>query len=106
MTTPPRLTGDEIAARLLGSSWRHEQGLIVRDLAFPDFAATIAFVNRVADVAEAHNHHPDILVHGWNKLKLSLTNHAAGGLTETDFDMAARFDALLDQAAAKPLDER
>ena len=106
MTTPPRLTGDEIAARLLGSAWRHEQGMIVRDLVFADFAATIAFVNRVAEVAEAYNHHPDILVHGWNKLKLSLTNHAAGGLTETDFDMAARFDALLGQTAAQPLDER
>jgi 4a-hydroxytetrahydrobiopterin dehydratase len=106
MTTPPRLTGDEIAARLLGSAWRHEQGMIVRDLVFADFVATIAFVNRVAEVAEAYNHHPDMLVHGWNKLKLSLTNHAAGGLTETDFDMAARFDALFGQTAAQPLDER
>ena len=105
MTTPPLLSGDEVAARLLGSQWRHEHGMIVRDLAFADFATAIRFVNRVADVAEAYNHHPDILVHGWNKLKLSLTNHAAGGLTETDFDMAARFDALLAQTAAQPLDE-
>ena len=57
--------------------------------------AAIAFVNRVAEVAETHNHHPDMLIHGWNKVKLSLTNHAAGGLTEIDFDMAARFDALV-----------
>jgi len=93
--TTPLLTGDEIAARLLGLEWRLEGDAIVRDLRFDDFAAAIAFVNRVADVAELYGHHPDILVHGWNKVKLSLTNHAAGGLTEIDFDMAARFDALL-----------
>ena len=95
MTTPPVLTGDEIAARLLGMQWTLEEDMIVRDLKFEDFGAAIVFVNRVADVAETHNHHPDILVHGWNKVKLSLTNHAAGGLTEIDFDMAARFDALV-----------
>jgi len=94
MTTPPLLTGDEIAARLLGSEWKLEDDMIVRDLRFDDFKGAVAFVNRVAEVAETHNHHPDMLVHGWNKVKLSLTNHAAGGLTEIDFDMAARFDEL------------
>lgn len=95
MTTPPLLIGDEIAARLLGLDWRLEGDMIVRDLKFDDFMAAVAYINRVAEVAETHNHHPDMLLHGWNKVKLSLTNHAAGGLTEIDFDMAARFDALL-----------
>ncbi len=95
MTTPPLLSGDELAARLLGSDWKLENEMIVRDLRFDDFPAAIAFVNLVAEVAETYNHHPDMLIHGWNKVKLSLTNHAAGGLTEIDFDMAARFDALL-----------
>jgi 4a-hydroxytetrahydrobiopterin dehydratase len=95
MNLPPLLTGDEVAARLLGSQWRHEDDSIVRDLRFDDFAAAIAHINRVAEVAETYDHHPDILLHGWNKLKLSLTNHAAGGLTEIDFDMAARLDSLL-----------
>jgi 4a-hydroxytetrahydrobiopterin dehydratase len=98
--TPPLLSGDEIAARLLGLDWTLEDATIVRDLKFEDFAAAIAFVNRVAEVAQTYDHHPDILVHGWNKVKLSLTNHAAGGLTEIDFDMAARFDALLGQPRA------
>ncbi len=95
MTTPPRLSDDEVAARLHGSEWRLEQGRIVRELRFDDFSAAVAHVNQVADVAETYNHHPDMLIHGWNKLTISLTNHAAGGLTEIDFDMAARFDALL-----------
>ena len=62
------------------------------ELDVQDFAAAIAFVNRVADAAEVANHHPDIIVHGWNKVRLSLTNHSAGGLTDADFDMARRFD--------------
>jgi 4a-hydroxytetrahydrobiopterin dehydratase len=92
MMAPPLLTDDEIASRLLGSPWEREGDEIVRDLKLDDFAAAIAFVNRVAETAEDHNHHPDILIHGWNKVRLSLTNHAAGGLTAVDFEMAARFD--------------
>lgn len=93
--TPPLLTDDEIAARLLGSAWSREGDEIVRDLKFDDFNAAISFVHRVATLAEEYNHHPDILVHGWNKVKLSLTNHSAGGLTEVDFDMAGRIDDLV-----------
>jgi 4a-hydroxytetrahydrobiopterin dehydratase len=40
------------------------------------------------------NHHPDILIHGWNKVRLSVTNHSAGGLTEADFELAERVDGL------------
>jgi 4a-hydroxytetrahydrobiopterin dehydratase len=58
---------------------------IVREWKFDDFAAAMALVNRVAGVAEEANHHPDILLHGWNKVRLSLTDHSAGGLTEADF---------------------
>ena len=57
---------------------------------FADFAAAIAFVNRVAELAEAANHHPDILVHGWNKVRLTLSTHSEGGLTDADFALAAR----------------
>jgi 4a-hydroxytetrahydrobiopterin dehydratase len=88
------LSDDEISSRLDGSKWTREGKEIVRNWQFKDFAEAMAFVNRVADAAEEANHHPDILVHGWNKVTLSLTNHSAGGLTEADFDMANRFDQL------------
>ena len=88
------LAEDEIAARLSGVRWRREGEEIVRDWSFEDFAAAMVFVNRAAEAAEEANHHPDILVHGWNKVRLSLTNHSAGGLTEADFKMAAKLDAL------------
>jgi 4a-hydroxytetrahydrobiopterin dehydratase len=85
---------DEIVSRLEDSDWEREGDEIVRELKFEDFAAAMAFVNRVAEEAEAANHHPDILVHGWNKVKLSLTNHSAGGLSDADFEMAKRIDGL------------
>ena len=86
----PLLSDEDVAARLEGSDWRREGDEIVRDLKFSDFAAAMAFVNRVADAAEATNHHPDILLHGWNRVRLSLTNHAQGGLSEADFALAGR----------------
>lgn len=88
------LSENEIAQRLRESPWRREGEEIVRDWQFTDFAQAIAFVNRVAEAAEAAGHHPDILVHGWNKVRLSLSTHSAGGLTEADFATAARFDQL------------
>jgi 4a-hydroxytetrahydrobiopterin dehydratase len=88
------LNEDEISSRLRRLPWEREGDEIVRERRFEDFGEAISFVNRVAEVAEEANHHPDIFIHGWNKVKLSLTNHAAGGLTEVDFTMAARFDGL------------
>jgi 4a-hydroxytetrahydrobiopterin dehydratase len=85
---------DDIASRLEQSQWRREGDEIVREWRFEDFGEAMAFVNRVAEAAEEANHHPDILVHGWNKVRLSLTNHSAGGLTDADFEMAARIDRL------------
>lgn len=88
------LSDEEIDSKLQGSEWKQEGEHIVREWKFEDFAQAMAFVNRVAEAAEAANHHPDILVHGWNKVRLSLTNHSAGGLTEPDFEMAGKFDKL------------
>jgi 4a-hydroxytetrahydrobiopterin dehydratase len=88
------LSEEDITSRLDDSQWRREDDEIVREWQLEDFAEAMAFVNRVAEVAEGSNHHPDILVHGWNKVRLSLTNHSAGGLTEADFEMAAKIDQL------------
>ncbi|MBE2318419.1 4a-hydroxytetrahydrobiopterin dehydratase [Solirubrobacter sp. CPCC 204708] len=74
--------------------WRQDGESLVRDYAFEDFKAAMAFVNRVADAAEEANHHPDILVHEWNKVRLTLTTHSEGALTDNDHAMAKRIDAL------------
>jgi 4a-hydroxytetrahydrobiopterin dehydratase len=90
------LSHSEVEHRLAGVPGWHagEERSIVRDLAFADFAAAIAFVDRVAEAAEAANHHPDILVHGWNNVRLTLSTHSAGGLTGADFELAAQIDRL------------
>ncbi len=88
------LSEAQIEQHLHGSQWRREGDVIVRDLQLADFAAAIALVDRIAEAAEAANHHPDILVHGYNKLRLTLSTHSEGGLTEADFALAARLDAL------------
>jgi len=88
------LSDEDIERHLDKSAWRREGEEIVRDLDFRDFAAAIAFVNRVAEVAETADHHPDILVHGWNRVRLRVTSHSAGALTEQDFDLASTIDRL------------
>ena len=90
----PVLSEEQIEQHLAGSSWAREGDAIVREWAHADFAAAIAFVNRVADLAEAANHHPDILIHGWNKVRLELSTHSQGGLTDADFALALRIDGL------------
>jgi 4a-hydroxytetrahydrobiopterin dehydratase len=75
--------------------WRQEGESLVRDLQSDDFKTAIAFVNRVADAAEEANHHPDILVHGWNRVRLTLTTHSEGRLTDNDRAMAVTIDALV-----------
>ena len=76
------------------SEWREDGEALVRDLEFKDFAEAMAFVNRVAEVAEAANHHPDILVHGWNHVRLTLSTHSSGTLTDADRALAGEIDRL------------
>ncbi len=93
--TEERLNEEQITNGLSATNWQRDGETIVRDVELEDFAAVIALVNRVAAVAEETNHHPDILVHGWNKLRLTLSTHSAGGLTAADFSMASTLDGLL-----------
>jgi 4a-hydroxytetrahydrobiopterin dehydratase len=80
--------------RLGGSQWRREGDAIQREWKLADFAAAIAFVDRVAGAAEQAGHHPDIHVHGWNRVRLELSTHSEGGITQADLDMAKQIDTL------------
>jgi 4a-hydroxytetrahydrobiopterin dehydratase len=88
------LSEQEIDRNLASSAWRREGDAIVREWELEDFSGAMEFVNRVADAAQDANHHPDIHVHGWNKVRLELSTHSEGGLTQGDFDMASRIDEL------------
>lgn len=65
-----------------------------RKLEFNDFKESMSFVNKLADLAEDEGHHPDIEI-SYNKVKLNITTHAIGGLSENDFILAAKIDKLL-----------
>jgi len=73
--------------------WELRDTSLVRTFRFRDFLGSMAFVNSVAEVAEAEGHHPDIHV-SWNRVTLTLTTHAIGGLSENDFILAAKVSAL------------
>jgi 4a-hydroxytetrahydrobiopterin dehydratase len=90
----PRLTAEEIEPLLaqLGG-WRVvEEHHLSKEYGFRNFADALAFVNRVGRVAEAEGHHPDIEF-GWGYARLKIYTHAIGGLSESDFVLAARIDA-------------
>jgi 4a-hydroxytetrahydrobiopterin dehydratase len=74
--------------------WLREGQGIQRELSFSDFAAALDFLVRVGAVAEAANHHPDMLLHGWNKVRLTLSTHSEGGITAADFELAAQIDRI------------
>ena len=78
----------------MADDWTYEDDALVRDFDFKDFTTAIWFVNRVAELAEERNHHPDILVHGWNKVRLTLSTHSEGAVTEADHALAREIDAL------------
>lgn len=76
------------------TQWQHTGDALVRDYEFKDFTSAVWFVNRVAELAEERNHHPDILIHGWNNVRLTLSTHSEGGVTQADDDLAAAIDAV------------
>jgi len=92
------LSDADIERGLAGmDGWRRGEGepaSILRDFEFEDFAAALAFVQRVGGAAEEANHHRDILLHGWNKVRLTYSTHSEGGVTDADFTQAARVSGL------------
>jgi 4a-hydroxytetrahydrobiopterin dehydratase len=90
----PRLRGEEIEPLLAQlEGWRVlEEHHLSKEYAFTNFAAALAFVNGVGEVAEAEGHHPDIEF-GWGYARLKIYTHAIDGLSESDFILAARIDA-------------
>ena len=90
------LSEEQIEQRLAGAqNWKRAgDASIVHDRTLEDFVDAIAFVNSVAKLAEQANHHPDILLHGWNKVRLTLSTHSEGALTDADFALAAQIDSL------------
>jgi len=96
--TPP-LTPDQVQT-LLGEldEWIVKQEYhLTKSLKFPDFVEALDFVNRIGEIAEQQQHHPDIYL-AWGKVTVELWTHKIQGLTESDFILAARIDAALQKS--------
>jgi len=92
--TPP-LSKDEAAELGKGiPQWTLNDGAIEREFRFKDFEEAMDFVNRVAEVAEQEDHHPDISI-SYNRVRLTFSTHKIGGLSRNDFILAARVDRLV-----------
>jgi 4a-hydroxytetrahydrobiopterin dehydratase len=88
------LSDSDIEARLGElEGWEREGKVITKTFERGDFVGSVEFVKSLVEPAEGMNHHPDLEI-SWDKVKVSITNHAAGGLTANDFELAAKIDAL------------
>lgn len=87
-----RLSDEDIAGELGRlSGWEREGNWLRKEYAFGTFKAGVAFVNKVAEIAEEMDHHPDIDLR-YDKVRLLTSTHSAGGLTRLDFELARRVD--------------
>jgi 4a-hydroxytetrahydrobiopterin dehydratase len=92
--TPP-LSPEEAAELGKGiPQWTLKDGAIEREFRFKDFEEAMHFVNRVAEVAEQENHHPEISI-SYNRVRLTYSTHKIGGLSRNDFILAAKVDRLV-----------
>ncbi len=96
--TPP-LRGEALGRLLgeLGGGWRAvDEHHLEKEYRFPDFRSALAFTNRLGELAERESHHPDIHL-AWGRVRLEIWTHKIRGLSESDFVLAAKADALLEE---------
>jgi 4a-hydroxytetrahydrobiopterin dehydratase len=88
-------TVDEIKSGLAGlPGWEVRDGQLTKTFTVKSFAHAVLFIGAIGQLAEAANHHPDLNLHGYNKLAINLSTHSAGGLTAKDFDLAGQIEKL------------
>lgn len=95
--TAPRLSDKEVRQWLLQvPGWTTEGDTLCREVRVNTFKEALALLNRIGDLAEQENHHPDMHLYAWNHVRLELYTHTAHGLSLNDFIMAAKFSRLLE----------
>jgi len=77
-----------------GAGWRREGNALAKTFTFKGFKGAMAFANRVAEAANAANHHPDIHVEGYKNVRIVLTTHATKGISQADIDLAKAIDRI------------
>lgn len=89
------LSAEEIKEKLeILNGWFYVDGSIVKEFKLKSFSDAVAFLVKVGFESEKLDHHPDLLLHSWNKLKITLSTHSEGGVTENDFNLAQTIDTI------------
>lgn len=95
MARPSLLPEDELKIYLEQiPDWIQDSKIIKKEIVTSNFATAIGFINSVAVFAESMDHHPDIKLYGWNKIRIELSTHDQGGLTLLDIDLAKKIDSI------------
>ena len=74
--------------------WLLEENQIAKRFQLKDFEEALTFVNKVGALAEEMDHHPDIFIHSWNKVKITISTHSEGGITQKDFQLAEKIEGI------------
>ncbi len=89
------LSSNEIDEKLKEiTNWIFKNNSITKEFLLKDFKSALLFVNKVGNEAEKMDHHPDIFLHSWNKVKITISTHSAGGVTQNDFNLAKKIDEI------------
>jgi 4a-hydroxytetrahydrobiopterin dehydratase len=75
-------------------NWKVENEKLVKEFDLGNFVKAVDFVNKITPLAENSDHHPDVLIHSYKKVRIELTTHSEGKITEKDYDMAKKIDLL------------
>jgi len=96
MTVAPQRFSDAEIQRKLSErkGWQRQDSAIVKEFVLGGFTEATQFIASIAPIANAMDHHPDVHLHRYKRVKIILTTHSAGGITQNDFDLAAKIDAL------------
>jgi 4a-hydroxytetrahydrobiopterin dehydratase len=85
----PKLSANEIKEKINNlENWNLQNTSIQKEFVFKNFSEAVGFIVQISIEAEKMNHHPDVLLHSWNKVKITISTHSEGGLTDKDFTLA------------------
>ena len=90
-----KLSDSQVTQRLAKlNGWRRERSAITKEFVLKSFTGATRFVSKIAPIANAMDHHPDVEIYRYKRVRILLTTHSAGGLTKNDFALAAKIDKL------------
>ena len=92
---PKKLSAASVKKKLAAlKGWRRQGKAIVKEFVLGGFTGATQFISKIAPIANRMDHHPDVKLHRYKRVKIILSTHSAGGITQNDFDLAKKIDAL------------